>query len=441
MLSGESCRPKYPRNPLDVLAQQLVASACMDTLTADQAFDMMRPPPRSRTCRAHRSTVCSTCSRAVTRPTSSQSSGRGITWDRVSGTLRAGKVHNVWRWPMQARFPSGFVLACFCGERTPGARRRARRGDGVRVAGGRGFVLGASSWRIQDIPTSRVEVTPAPGEPGKLPFWHGDRPAVRSSSGVRWEPSPQLAEKNEVESLTRLTRDHALDARAAMNLLAYVKEQKKPPASYRRSTLVVERFVDEVGDWRVCLLSPFGARVHAPLALATLADTARTARPRSRRSGPRRIIYRFPRADEPPDVAALVPAPDEVRGVSAPKPRQSSPLRRTFPRERCEALLLPRRYPGRRSPLLGRSAKRSADLLAVAAATARSRSCSRPTASVCGTCRRSRVEELLGRVQSRKLRVVTVERGLRLAASLLSRTSPTSSTTADAPLAERPPRR
>src|SRR2546428_3568351 len=135
---------------------------------------------------------------------------------------------------------------------------------------GETFVLGASTWRIERITPQQVIVSPAPGEPGKTPFWHGDaagRP-IELGRGLG-EFSRRMASMDEERAVGVLTEDHNLDALAARNLLAYLAEQKSVTGAVPSDrTIVVERFRDELGDWRVCVLTPFGGRVHAPWALA-----------------------------------------------------------------------------------------------------------------------------------------------------------------------------
>ena len=138
---------------------------------------------------------------------------------------------------------------------------------------GETFFLGASAWRIEDITFERVIVTPAPGQPGKMPFWHGDRPGRPLELGralgafVR-----EIRDARDADALTRLTDGLGLDAWAADNVLRYIREQAEAGGAVPDDrTIVVERFRDEIGDWRVCVLTPFGARVHAPWAIAVRA--------------------------------------------------------------------------------------------------------------------------------------------------------------------------
>src|SRR5262249_24875360 len=137
------------------------------------------------------------------------------------------------------------------------------------------FLLGASTWRIEDITFERVIVTPAPGLPGKMPFWHGDGPGRPYELGhAVGELARQVRDWGE-SAAGRLADDFDLDERAASNLVSYLGEQAEATGSIPDDrTIVVERFRDEIGDWRVCVLSPFGAQVHAPWAIALQARLA-----------------------------------------------------------------------------------------------------------------------------------------------------------------------
>src|SRR5207244_3685048 len=138
---------------------------------------------------------------------------------------------------------------------------------------GQTFLLGASTWRIEEITRDRVLVSPAPGVPGAVPFWKGEgigRPYELGEAIGR--ASRELVALQPAKALTRLQEQHALDERAARNLMKFLDEQAAATGAVPSDrTVVVERFRDEIGDWRVCILSPFGARVHAPCALALAA--------------------------------------------------------------------------------------------------------------------------------------------------------------------------
>src|SRR5437899_1064609 len=275
------------------------------------------------------------------------------------------------------------------------------------------FLLGASSWRIEEITHDRVLVTPAPGEPGKMPFWHGDRPGRPPEFGrAIGELARTLATAPKREAIERLAKDHGLDRRAAANLRAYLDEQSEATGEVPSDrTIVVERYLDEVGDWRVCILSPFGARVHAPWATAVLAKLSDGARASDAEMlwSDDGIVFRLPESEEPPDVSVFLPAPDEVEDLVARNLGQTSLFAARFRENAARALLLPRRHPGRRSPLWAQR-KRAADLLAVA-----SRYGSFPILlETCRECLRDVFDlpglvEILRRVASRRIRIVTVD--------------------------------
>ena len=132
------------------------------------------------------------------------------------------------------------------------------------------ILLGASTWRVERITRDRVLVSPAPGEPGRLPFWRGDGPGRPLELGRALGAfSRKVAGLKAAEAAAWIMAETPLDGLAAANLAAYIREQRVATGQVPSDrTIVVERFRDELGDWRVCLLTPFGARVHAPWALA-----------------------------------------------------------------------------------------------------------------------------------------------------------------------------
>ena len=230
------------------------------------------------------------------------------------------------------------------------------------------FLLGASSWRIEEITHDRVLVSPAPGQPGKMPFWHGDAPARPLETGqMIGRLIRELRALPPAAAHDRLVDEHQLDPAAAENLLRYLDDQTKATAEVADDqTLVVERTRDELGDWRVCILSPLGGRVHAPWAMAL------TARVRDvlgldvetmwTNDG---IVVRFPDMEAPPDVQLLLPGPDEVETLVLRQLGGTALFAAKFRENASRALLLPRRRPGVRTPLW-QQRKRAADLLAVA---------------------------------------------------------------------------
>ena len=236
------------------------------------------------------------------------------------------------------------------------------------------ITLGASSWRVDDIGPERVMVTPAPGEPGKLPFWHGDavgRPVElgKALGGFVREIEGDLARgaRGRTAALARLGERHDLDDLAAENLVAYLEdEQAGAGALPTDRRIVVERFRDELGDWRLCLLTPFGARVHAPWALAL------EARLGERMGAEVQTIWtddgiaiRLPEGDLAGVEELLFPDPEEIEDLVVAQVANSALFASRFRENAARALLLPRRRPGSRTPLW-QQRQRAAGLLAVA---------------------------------------------------------------------------
>src|SRR6476659_6489620 len=209
------------------------------------------------------------------------------------------------------------------------------------------IVLGASSWRIEEITRDRVLVSPAPGVPGAVPFWKGE------GIGRPYELG---------EAIGKFTREVVaqkepvipdLDARAAANLLAYLREQERATGAVPSDrTVGVERFRDEIGDWRVCILTPFGARVHAPWAMAVgaLLRASLGLEVPSIWSDDG-IAFHLPDADTPPATDLLMLDPDELEELVLAEVGQSALFGARFRENAARALLIPRRRPGERTPL------------------------------------------------------------------------------------------
>ncbi|MGD0557682.1 MAG: crosslink repair DNA glycosylase YcaQ family protein, partial [Streptosporangiaceae bacterium] len=296
------------------------------------------------------------------------------------------------------------------------------------------FVLGASSWRIEDITPDRVIVTPAPGQPGKLPFWHGDTPGRPAELGKAIGAAVR-------QMATGKTPD-GLDEFATSNLLSYLKEQKQATGYVPDDrTLVVERFRDELGDWRVILHSPYGDRVHAPWALAI----AMKLRERYQNMDVQAlhtddgIIIRVPDADEPPPAGIAAIDPDDIEDIVTAEVGASALFASRFRECASRALLLPRRQPGRRTPLW-QQRQRSAQLLEVASrypafpiVLETVRECLRDVFDV------PALKDLLKDIAARKIRVVEVETQLPspFGKSLLFKYVGAFMYEGDAPLAER----
>jgi ATP-dependent Lhr-like helicase len=307
---------------------------------------------------------------------------------------------------------------------------------------GETFVLGASSWRVEEITHDRVLVSHAPGEPGKMPFWKGDRTGRPLEFGLAiGRLTRDLLRLPPAAAIDRLTRDHDLDALAAENLLQYLRDQVAATKVVPDATsILVERVRDELGDWRVCVLSPRGGRIHAPWAMAAAAKI------REERGidvetlwGDDGFVVRFPDVDEPPDVRLLLPDPDEVQALVVRQLGATALFAAKFRENAARSLLLPKRRPGMRAPLW-QQRKRAADLLAVA-----SRFGSFPVLlETYRECLRDFFDipalvSTLADIRGRKVRVTTVdsERPSPFAAALLFSYVASFLYDGDAPLAER----
>jgi ATP-dependent Lhr-like helicase len=362
---------RYPRNPLDVLAQQMVAMVAMQPWNVDALFAAVRgAAPFAELSRPIFDGVLDMLSGRYPSDDFADLRPR-LTWDRlknqVSAREGARRVAVVNGGTIPDRGLYGVFLA---GERGPQARVGELDEEMVfesRV--GETFLLGASSWRIEEITHDKVLVSPAPGQPGKMPFWKADAAGRPLELGRRiGELVRSLRQMPPAAAVTRLTKHHDLDARAAENLVRYLADQAAATGAVPDDrTIVIERTRDELGDWRICLLSPFGGRIHAPWAMAVVervrAETGTDAETMWTDDG---FVIRFPETEAPPDPALLLPASDEAEPLVVRQLGATALFAAKFREAAARALLLPRRRPGGRTPLW-QQRKRAADLLAVAA--------------------------------------------------------------------------
>lgn len=443
MLEGKVEATTYPRNPLDVLAQQIVAVTSMAPIGVDALFELVRrAAPFAELPREAFEGVLDMLAGRYPSDEFAELRPR-LTWDRVDGTLRARRGAKRLAVVNAGTIPDRGLYGVFLAgtEERPVRVGELDEEMVFECRPGEVFVLGASSWRIEDITHDRVLVTPAPGEPGRMPFWHGDRPGRSVELGYAMGALARRLAGKQPPSAAELAAKHALGESAARNLQAYVLEQLEATGVVPSDqSWVIERFIDEVGDYRVCLLSPFGSRVHAPLALA-LAESFRREHAAEIETtwSDDGIVFRFPESDAPPDVAALLPKADEIEDLLIGSIGTSSLFASRFRENAARALLLPRRYPGKRSPLWTQR-KRAADLLAVAARYGSFpilletyRECLKDVFDVPG------LVELLRRVESRRLALRTVDtrRASPFAAALLFGYAGNFIYDGDAPLAER----
>ncbi|WP_433231044.1 ATP-dependent helicase [Actinomadura formosensis] len=376
MRDGEIEELRYPRNPLDVLAQQIVAMVSMDEWTVDDLESLVkRAAPYATLPRS----ALEACLDMLAGRYPSDEFGElrpRLVWDRVTGVLHGRPGAQRLAVTSGGTIPDRGLFGVFLAGGAPSARGTASGGSRVgeldeemvyesRV--GDVFVLGASSWRIEDITPDRVLVSPAPGRPGKLPFWHGDTPGRPAELGrALGSFTRELAGLPAREARERVSAA-GLDAWAAANLVSYVSEQREATGHVPDDrTVVVERFRDELGDWRMVVHSPLGARVHAPWALA-IAGRLRErygvdAQAMHADDG---IVIRIPDMDEPPGLDLAVFDADDIERVVVDELGGSALFAARFRECAARSLLLPRRRPDRRTPLW-QQRQRAAQLLAVA---------------------------------------------------------------------------
>ena len=371
-----------PRNPLDVLAQQLVAMTVMDRWTVDELLAIVtRAAPYETLTREVLEGVLGMLAGAYPSDEFAELKPR-VVWDRVTDTIEGRRDARVVAVTSGGTIPDRGLFGVFMAGEAGTAGRRVGELDEEMVyelrAGMHGdvIILGASSWRVDEIGRDRVTVTPAPGVPGKLPFWKGDavgRPVElgRAMGAFVGELEADLArgEKGRAAATTLLRETHDLDERAAANLLAYLDDEREAAGALPTDKrIVVERFRDELGDWRLCLLTPFGGRVHQPWSLALEARIGeRLGMEVQTIWSDDGIAIRLPEGDAPLDgiEALLFPEPDEVEDLVVGTLATSAMFASRFRENAARALLLPRRRPGTRTPLW-QQRQRSADLLAVA---------------------------------------------------------------------------
>jgi ATP-dependent Lhr-like helicase len=441
MLDGEIEHTRYLRNPLDVLAQQIIAHvASVDEAGVADVAALVRRS--ANFADLSDDLLANTLDLLAGRYPSEEFSELRprLVWDRVNDRLRARQGSKRLAVTSGGTIPDRGLFGVFL----PDGKRVGELDEEMVYESrpGETFVLGASTWRIEDITFERVTVTPAPGVPGKMPFWHGDRPGRPLELGralgafVR-----ELRDAGPEAAFERLRDHYRLDELAASNLVQYLDEQVEATGAVPDDrTVVVERFRDEIGDWRVCILSPFGTPVHAPWAMAIERRLAeRYDLDVETMWGDDGIVIRLPEAaDElPPDALAI--DPDEVHEIVVSALPQTALFSARFRECAGRALLLPRRRPDQRTPLW-QQRQRAADLLSVAARyptfpilLETSRECLQDVFDV------PALREVLGQLRSRTVRLVQVDtqKASPMAQSLLFNWIAAYMYEGDAPLAER----
>lgn len=376
---------RYLRSPLDLLAQQIVAIVAQPPtlafprkrgqpprqaeITVDDLFALIRraAPFASLSYTAFEGVLDLLSGRypsdefAELRPR--------ITWDRARSVLtpregaKTTAILNGGTIPdrgLYGVFLAGAENPVRVGELDEEMVYESRTGDV--------FVLGASTWRIDEITHDRVLVSPAPGEPGKMPFWHGDLAGRPLEFGRRIGALiRELREVPRNAAISRLAREHGLEIQAAENLIRFLDDQNAATGMVPDDrTILVERVRDELGDWRVCVLTPFGSRVHAPWALAVAANVRANGGPDVETMwADDGFVVRFPDTDAAPDASLLLPGSRDALRMVMQQLAGTALFAAKFREASARALLLPRRRAQGRAPLW-QQRKRAQDLLAVA---------------------------------------------------------------------------
>jgi len=351
-----------PQNPLDVLAQHLVSMAALDEWKIDEVERLVTATePFGELSREQLENVLDMLDGRYPSDRFAELRPR-IVWDRTRGTMHGRKgarqlvVTNAGTIPDRGLY----------GVHLPDGRRVGELDEEMvyEARPGQTFLLGATTWRIEDITRDRVIVTPAPGLPGAVPFWKGDgigRPAElgRAIGAFAREAVSRKPEE--------LAGEYDLDRRAAENLVAYLREQQTATRVVPSDeTIVVERFRDEIGDWRLCVLSPFGGRVHAAWGLA-ISQKIRDERDLEADAiwSDDGIVVHLPDADDPPPADLAMVEPDELEDLVVRELSGSALFGARFRENASRSLLIPRAYPGKRT-LLWQQRLKSQSLLEVA---------------------------------------------------------------------------
>jgi ATP-dependent Lhr-like helicase len=348
MREGEIEETVIPRNPLDVLAQHLVSMCADDEWQVDEVERLVTAAePFSELSREQLENVLDMLDGRYPSDRFAELRPR-LVWDRAAGIMRGRPGARQLAVTNAGTIPDRGLY----GVHLPDGRRVGELDEEMvyEARPGQTFLLGATTWRIEEITRDRVIVTPAPGVPGAVPFWKGDgvgRPAELGKAIGAFAREAVSADPKD------LAAEYDLDRRAAENLVAYLREQQEATRVVPSDeTVVVERFRDEIGDWRLCVLSPWGGRVHAAWGLAL------SARIRDEYEleadaiwSDDGIVIHLPDADEAPPSDLVLLEADEVEDLVVRELGGSALFGARFRENAARALLIPRAYPGKRTPL------------------------------------------------------------------------------------------
>ncbi|UGT90438.1 ATP-dependent helicase [Mycobacterium ostraviense] len=368
MLASQIETMRVPANPLDILAQHTVAAAALEPLNADRWFDTVR-----------RSAPFATLPRSAFEATLDLLSGKypstefaelrpRLVYDRDTGTLTARPGAQRLAVTSGGAIPDRGLFTVWLATEKPSRVGELDEEMVYESRPGDVISLGASSWRITEITHDRVLVIPAPGQPARLPFWRGDDVGRSAELGAALGKLTGQLARLDREAFGKRCAALGFDDYATDNLWGLLDEQRAATRVVPTdTTLLVERFRDELGDWRVVLHSPYGLRVHGPLALAVGRRLRERygidEKPTASDDG---IVVRLPDSgDVPPGAELFVFDAEEIDALVTAEVGESALFASRFRESAARALLLPRRHPGRRSPLWHQR-QRAAQLLEVA---------------------------------------------------------------------------
>src|SRR5271167_67502 len=348
MYEGKVESVRFPRNPLDVLSQQVVAMVAMDKWEVEDLFATVRSAaPYAGLTRLVFEGVLDLLAGRYPSDEFAELRPR-LTWDRVRNTVTPRQGAKLLAIVNGGTIPDRGLYGVFlAGSETKPIRVgeldeemvfESRTGDT--------FVLGASTWRIDEITHDRVLVSPAPGQPGKMPFWHGDTAGRPLEFGRRIGALVrEIRELPHNAAISRLTREHDLDPAAAENLIRFLADQELATVTVPDDrNIVIERVRDELGDWRVCVLTPFGSRIHAPWAMAVTGRIRAAGGPDVETMwADDGFVLRFPDTDAAPDPDLLLLDSHEATDLVLRQLGATALFAAKFRESAARALLLPRR--------------------------------------------------------------------------------------------------
>src|SRR4051812_2935897 len=353
MKEGAIEETQIPRNPLDVLAQQIVAISSDEEIEVAELHTLVKGAyPFADLSRPQLENVLDMLAGRYPSDEFAELRPR-IVWDRTAGVIRGRPGARRLAVTNAGTNPDRGLFGVFI---VDGGGRVGELDEEMvyEARAGQVIMLGASSWRIEEITRDRVLVSPAPGVPGSVPFWKGEgvgRPYELGQAIGKF--ARELVSVPEETATKRLVEDVGLDEFAARNLLTFLQDQQRVTGVIPSDrTVVVERFRDEIGDWRICILTPFGGRVHAPWAMAVGARLRDSLGIEVQSIwSDDGIAFHLPDADAPPSTDLLLLTAEELDELVLAEVGQTALFGARFRENAARALLIPRRRPGERTPL------------------------------------------------------------------------------------------